>query len=127
MPGPLGLRHRTPLAGGAHGSEAHRGSRSRLFLESAAYRAEHFTTCEADRPLLVQFCANEPATLASAAKLVQSQCDGVDLNLGCPQRIAKRGNYGAYLMDDLPRVQALVHELYHELHVPVTVKVCASV
>ena len=75
----------------------------------------------------MQFCANEPATLASAAKLVQSQCDGVDLNLGCPQRIAKRGNYGAYLMDDLPRVQALVHELYHELHVPVTVKVCASV
>ena len=45
------------------------------------------------------------------------------MNLGCPQRIAKRGNYGAFLMDDLPRVQALVRELYHELQVPVTVKV----
>jgi tRNA-dihydrouridine synthase 1 len=44
---------------------------SRLFVESAAYREEHFTTCEGDRPLLVQFCANEPATLAAAAKLVQ--------------------------------------------------------
>ena len=70
---------------------------ARLFLETPAYRAEHFTTCQADRPLLTQFCANDPDTLLRAARLVEAHCDGVDLNLGCPQRIARRGKYGACL------------------------------
>jgi tRNA-dihydrouridine synthase 1 len=78
-----------------------------------------------DRPLLVQFCANDPATLLAAAQLVQDRCDGVDLNLGCPQRIAKRGNYGAFLMDDLQTVRNLVATLAAPgaLRVPVTCKI----
>ena len=71
----------------------------------------------------MQFCANDPATLLAAAKLVEGHCTGVDLNLGCPQRIAKRGNYGAFLMDDLDRVRAMVETLAKNLAVPVTVKV----
>ncbi len=55
--------------------------------------------------------------------MVESRCDGVDLNLGCPQRIARRGNYGAFLMDDLPRVQAMVEMLHANLSVPVTCKI----
>jgi tRNA-dihydrouridine synthase 1 len=86
---------------------------ARLFAESAAYRAEHFTTCPEDRPLFVQFCANDPAVLLKAAGHVdEGECDYVDLNLGCPQRIAKRGHYGAFLMDDLPTVKSLVETLH---------------
>eukprot|EP00891_Asterochloris_glomerata_P000585 jgi/Astpho2/585/fgenesh1_pm.00013_%23_6_t len=96
---------------------------SRLFLENAKYRDEHFTTCKEDRPLFVQFCANSPATLLEAAKLVQDRCDAVDINLGCPQRIARKGRYGAFLMDDLPLVEALVSSLAEGLDVPVTCKI----
>ena len=96
---------------------------ARLFKETAAYREEHFGTTEDERPVLAQFCANDPEILLEAAKYVEDVVDGVDINLGCPQRIAKRGRYGAYLMDDVPLVEKMVKTLAENLSVPVTVKI----
>ncbi|PIA56579.1 hypothetical protein AQUCO_00700729v1 [Aquilegia coerulea] len=96
---------------------------SRIFSENAKVRNLEFTTCKEDRPLFVQFCANDPDILLEAARLVEDQCDYVDINLGCPQRIAKRGNYGAFLMDNLPVVKSLVESLARNLHVPVSCKI----
>ncbi|GBF92704.1 tRNA-dihydrouridine(16 17) synthase [NAD(P)(+)]-like [Raphidocelis subcapitata] len=109
----------------AHGAEAAYTPmlHARLFLELKGYRAEHFTTCAEDRPLFAQFCANDPDTLVRAAELVQDHCDYVDLNLGCPQRIAKKGYYGAFLMDNLPLVEALVTRAAASLRVPVSCKI----
>ncbi|KAI4325894.1 hypothetical protein MLD38_031258 [Melastoma candidum] len=96
---------------------------SRIFTENEKYRSQEFTTCKEDRPLFVQFCANDPDILLEAAKRVEPFCDYVDINLGCPQRIARRGNYGAFLMDNLPLVKSLVQKLANNLHVPVSCKI----
>lgn len=96
---------------------------SRIFTENKKYRSQEFTTCKGDRPLFVQFCANDPDILLEAARRVEPCCDYVDINLGCPQRIAKRGNYGAFLMDNLPLVKSLVEKLALNLEVPVSCKI----
>ena len=76
-----------------------------------------------DRPLIAQFCANDPAVLLEAAKEIEKHADAVDINFGCPQHIAKRGHYGAFLMDDWKLVYDMVKILHDNLSVPVTCKI----
>lgn len=99
---------------------------SKIWCSSEEYRLEKFSTCKEDRPLFVQFCANDPDVLLEACMILLKDHDGIDaidLNFGCPQMIAKRGNYGSYLMDDLPLVKKLVETLHEKLPVPVTCKI----
>jgi tRNA-dihydrouridine synthase 1 len=125
---------------------------AKLFSEKAGYRSEHFKPLknpvilptpadkedqkalaanaephldgnpQIDRPLFMQFCANDPDALLAAAQIVQPYVDAVDLNLGCPQGIAKRGNYGAFLQEDWGLIYRLINKLHENLDVPVTAK-----
>eukprot|EP00697_Spironema_sp_BW2_P014205 gnl/Spiro4/459_TR253_c0_g1_i1.p1 gnl/Spiro4/459_TR253_c0_g1~~gnl/Spiro4/459_TR253_c0_g1_i1.p1 ORF type:complete len:639 (+),score=204.59 gnl/Spiro4/459_TR253_c0_g1_i1:1413-3329(+) len=96
---------------------------SKQFSTNAEYRLKFFTTCPQDRPLVVQLCGHDPPTVLQAALLLQDHCDAIDINLGCPQGIAKKGNYGAFLADrDWGAVQGIVRTLHNNLKVPVWCK-----
>ncbi|KAJ1988545.1 tRNA dihydrouridine synthase [Dimargaris cristalligena] len=98
---------------------------ARLFCqpEHKAYFAEQWQTNPADRPLIAQFCANDPAFLLRSALRIQDQCDAVDLNLGCPQGIAQKGHYGSFLMEEWDLVARMVRTLHENITVPVTCKI----
>ncbi len=107
----------------AHGAELcftpmlHSG----VFVRDEKYRRDNMQTCPEDRceltehwhfpekkktkwgnrffilfyrPLIVQFCANDPAVFRQAVKLAveMADFDAVDLNLGCPQVYKKKRN-----------------------------------
>lgn len=73
---------------------------SQLFAKDVKYRQDALQSCSTDRPLIIQFCGNDPKTILEAALLAEDHCDAVDINLGCPQAIARRGHYGSYLQDE---------------------------
>jgi len=98
---------------------------SGVFLRDKKYRVESLQTCPHDRPLIVQFCANDPQVFLTAVTLAleEIQFDAVDLNLGCPQVIAKRGHFGSYLQDEWELLTEMVSTVHQNTSIPITVKV----
>mmetsp|Transcript_32974 Transcript_32974/g.37419 ORF Transcript_32974/g.37419 Transcript_32974/m.37419 type:complete len:362 (-) Transcript_32974:18-1103(-) len=96
---------------------------SRMMVEAPEYKNKVFTTCPEDRPLVAQFCANNPDTLLKAARLVENECDAVDINLGCPQGIARKGHYGSFLLQEKDLIVSMVENLAQNLSIPVLCKI----
>lgn len=92
------------------------------FAVSKECRQQLFQIDPQDRPLFVQIAGHDPQVMLTAAKYVEDHCDAIDINLGCPQGIAKRGRYGAFLMEELDLLYSIVSTLVRGLKIPVVCK-----
>ena len=80
-----------------------------------------------DCPVVAHFAGDDAQKLLDVAKRAE-RCSGVvaiDLNLGCPQRAALNGHFGAYLCDPVDRTLLLniVSTLSRSLSVPFFCKI----
>lgn len=97
---------------------------ARMLTTHATYRRKFLIRDDpTDRPLIAQLCGSDAETLIAAARLIEPYCDGIDLNCGCPQMIAKRGNYGAFLLESPDSLVETVKQLVKGVNIPVSVKV----
>jgi tRNA-dihydrouridine synthase len=76
-----------------------------------------------DSNTIVQVNGNDPDTVVQCASWFHRDVAAIDLNLGCPQNIAKRGNYGAYLLRNVELVQGILSNMVDKLDCPITAKV----
>jgi len=98
------------------------------FLDDAEFKTQFFQTHAEDKPLVAHFCGNDPAIVGAACKeAARLGADAVDLNLGCPQRVAYAGHYGSYLMkqEDRELVKSIVRAMRRDT--PPEVVVCVKI
>ncbi len=80
------------------------------FISHENARHSDFSSNAEDRPLVIQFAANNTAVFAAACKMVMPYTDAVGLNCGCPQSWACQEGYGAHLMKEPQLVADMVKD-----------------
>ena len=76
-------------------------------------------------PQFIQLFGANPEALAEAAAIVSAETAfaGIDVNMGCPVPKVVRSGAGAGLLQDLPRLAAVVAAVRRSTTLPLTVKV----
>ncbi|WFD02855.1 tRNA-dihydrouridine(16/17) synthase [NAD(P)(+)] [Malassezia obtusa] len=95
-------------------------------LELGRAAPEHCDVVTGTRaPQIVQLAGDDAEALARTAKRLAPYADGIDLNLGCPQRRARDGHYGGYLLGrrEWPLLDTIVAALAQATPLPVSVKI----
>jgi hypothetical protein len=84
------------------------------FTRSQKARDNEFTTNSMDRPLIIQFAANNVNDFATAAEFAyySKSCDGVELNCGCPQKWAIQEGIGSALIQKNDLICEMVKGIY---------------
>lgn len=80
------------------------------FITSEQYRNKALKELnkELDNPCFMQLNGHDPELLLQSVKYVEHLVPCVDINLGCPQQIAKHGYYGAFLLDHPEEVYKII-------------------
>ncbi|KAJ1782559.1 tRNA-dihydrouridine synthase 2, partial [Coemansia sp. RSA 2399] len=83
-----------------------------------------FTTHPSETDKVVfQLGSARPETALAAAKTVEQDVSGFDLNCGCPKRFSIQGSMGAALLSDPDRLCSILEILVQNVSVPVTCKI----
>ncbi|RHY98427.1 hypothetical protein DYB37_002973 [Aphanomyces astaci] len=101
---------------------------AKVFLTDPTYRTQRLDydlleTNTTDHPVIAQFAGDDPQALLDAALLVQDRVLAVDLNLGCPQPIARKGHYGSFLLRDSDTILRILRDWKSHLSIPFTCKI----
>lgn len=55
--------------------------------------------------------------------MVEDQVDAIDINLGCPQGIARKGHYGSFLLEEPELIEKMVIALTTNIKKPIFCKI----
>ena len=73
--------------------------------------------------MIFQIGSASPELAVAAAKLVQADVSGIDLNCGCPKDFSLKGGMGAALLSDPERLCSILRGLVDNVDVPVSAKI----
>lgn len=99
---------------------------SHMWVFNKNERPKMFETGDKDRPLVIQLNGNDEKEFIECAKDVEKYADAIDINLGCTQRIAKRGRYGFFMVNNEEKRQntiEMVKNIVKSINVPLTAKI----
>ena len=78
---------------------------------------------EIERPIVAQFFSRDLETMAAAARLGEELgFDGIDINMGCPDKNVCKQGAGAAMINDKEHAQAVIRAAQNATALPVTVK-----
>ncbi|CAH8865627.1 unnamed protein product [Trichobilharzia szidati] len=80
------------------------------------------STEERDR-VIVQLGTPEPGTALQAARMLENDVMGIDVNMGCPKGYSMKGGMGAALLTKPETVKEILTTLVKNLSIPVTCKI----
>lgn len=76
-----------------------------------------------DRPLGIQLFGGDPVSLAEAARLIEPECDLIDINMGCPVKKVVSGGAGSSLLRSPLKVAEIIRSVRKATNRPLTIKI----
>ena len=83
---------------------------------------------EGEHPVALQLFGSDPVTMAEAAEYLtkNTNCDIIDINMGCPVQKVVKAHSGSYLMQTPELAYEVMHAVVTHTDRPVTVKMRAG-
>ncbi|XP_063168784.1 tRNA-dihydrouridine(20) synthase [NAD(P)+]-like [Candoia aspera] len=83
-----------------------------------------FRTCEREKDCVVfQMGTADAERALAAARLVENDVAGIDVNMGCPKEYSTKGGMGAALLSDPDRIESILTTLVNGVSRPITCKI----